>query len=229
MSTARTDTAEQRSVIYDALAQRNRLVGILRIGLPLIGAVVLAALLLQLFWSSLAPDFGFANLSIDRDNLVVDSPSYAGVGTDGTTYRVEAASARAGLGDTDLIHMTGARFTMTQVEGSAFVADAESAQMRLSRQMITVSGLTRLSGDSGVAGTVADAQIDIDGQSLVSDGPADLAFSNGATLKAERMAYDGNAQVWTFSRVSLVLPSMPGEESYALRPGVELLPGETPQ
>ena len=88
---ARTETAEQRAAIYAALIRRNRLVGLLRIGLPVIGGIVLAGLLVQLFIGSLIPDFGFANITIDRDNLVVETPAYSGVGADGTVY----TSARA--------------------------------------------------------------------------------------------------------------------------------------
>ena len=37
---ARTETAEQRAAIYAALIRRNRLVGLLRIGLPVIGGAM---------------------------------------------------------------------------------------------------------------------------------------------------------------------------------------------
>jgi hypothetical protein len=46
---ARTETAEQRSAIYEALLRRNRLVGILRIGVPAMGAVLILGLLLQIY------------------------------------------------------------------------------------------------------------------------------------------------------------------------------------
>jgi len=225
MSFARTDTADQRSAIYRALAQRNRIVGVLRFGLPVIGGVVLGGLLLQIYLGSLVPDFGFANISIDRDNLVVDTPSYSGIGTDGTRYRVEAASARAAFGNTDLIYMNGARFTMEQPGGSTFLADADTAQFRLSDQEVTVSGETRISGDSGISGKVVDARIDIDAQRLDSSGPADLLFANGTTIKASSMTYEGVSQVWSFRGVTLDIPSTPGEDTYDLRPGNDLVTG----
>jgi len=226
MSFARTETAEQRSAIYASLTNRNRLVSVLRFGLPAIGAIILAGLAVQLYIGSLVPDFGFANISLDRDNLVVDTPSYSGVGAGGTLYRVEAASARAALGNTDLIHMNGARFSMTQPGGTAFIADADTAQLHLSAQRVSVTGETRISGDSGLSGTIVDARINIEAQSLVSDGPANLVFSNGTTLTADTMAYEAETEVWTFNGVTLDFPATPGEESYALRPGADLLEGD---
>lgn len=229
MSRVRTATAEQRGAIYDALVRRNRLVGVLRIGLPALGAIIFGGLLLQLYLGSLVPDFGFANISVDRNNLLVEAPSYSGVGSDGTVYKVEAGAASAALGNTDLIHMHGARFTMTRPDGSDFLAEADTARLQLSSQLITVEGNTRITGDLGVAGTIADARIDIDAQSLVSEGAAALVFRNGATLDAETMSYDGRTEQWQFNRVTLEFPSTPGEETYMLRPGNDVAPeGEAP-
>src|SRR5690606_38784349 len=101
------------------------LVAILRIGLPAVGAVILLGLLLQIVIGSLVPDFGFADISIDRDSLVVDAPAYAGVGGDGSVYEVTAQSARTALGNSDLVYLTGASFTLTQPSGTRFGATAD--------------------------------------------------------------------------------------------------------
>ena len=45
---ARTESLEQRTAIFNRLALRNRLVAILRIGVPAIGAIVFVALLAPL-------------------------------------------------------------------------------------------------------------------------------------------------------------------------------------
>ena len=87
---------------------RNRLVGVLRFAVPAFGGVVFGGLMLQLFLASLGEDFGFSNVSIDRDNLVVDTPSYASMGADGSSYQVQAESARSALDRTDIIHLTKA-------------------------------------------------------------------------------------------------------------------------
>ncbi len=222
---ARTETAEQRRAIYAALTSRNRLVTLLRIGLPAIGAIILTGLLLQLYIGSLVPDFGFANVTIDRDNLVVATPSYSGVGVDGTVYTVGADSAKAAIGNTDLIHLSGATFNLKQPTGSTFAAKADSASLKLSEQIVTVTGITSVEGSNGMTGTVRDAELEVATETMKSSGEVDFSFAGGSTLKAATMSYDGRGQRWNFSKVTLHLTGTPGEpESMAteLRPGAEL-------
>src|SRR5687767_4424224 len=151
---ARTDTAEQRSAIYAALASRNRIIGLLRIGLPAIGAVIFAGLILQLYLGTLVPDFGFANVRIDRENLVFEAPSYAGTGSDGTVYTLSAESAKAGLSNTDVVHLRGASLSMLKPAGAAFAALAPTAQFSIASQVVTVEGSTSVSSNDGLRGTV---------------------------------------------------------------------------
>lgn len=217
---ARTDSAELRSAIYERLRRRNRLVAILRIGLPVLGAIILAGLLLRLYVGSLVPDFDFANITIDRDNLVVETPSYSGVGADGTVYTVSAETARASIGDTDLVRMTGASFALKQPSGARYEARAGKATMRLSSQLLTIEGPTQITGSNGLSGTVVDAEVEVGAERMRSAGGVRFIFQGGSTLEAENMTYDGKAQLWTFKRATVTLASTPGEYSFSLRPSV---------
>jgi lipopolysaccharide export system protein LptC len=211
---ARTETAEQRSAIYASLVSRNRLVGILRYGLPAIGAIMLAGLLLQIYIGSLVPNFGFANIVLDRDNLVVEAPSYSGVGEDGTVYSLAAGEARAAIGNTDLINLRSAAVTMKQPTGTTFSAAAEDAQFSVSRQHVVVTGRTMVMGSNGLSGVVGDAVVDIPGESMVATGGADLKFPDGMTIKSSTMSYEAKAKRWTFDRVTVGFTSTPGEAEY---------------
>lgn len=215
---ARTETAEQRSAIYASLMRRNRLVAILRIGLPAIGAVILLGLVLQIVIGSLVPDFGFADISIDRGNLVVEAPVYAGVGGDGSVYEVRAERAHTALGNTDLVYLSGVSFSLTQPSGTRFEAAADAAELRVPDQVVSVAGTTRVSSSNGLSGVVGDAVVDVRGERLVATGGADLAFGEAATIRADAMSYDGRTQVWRFTRAILEFSSTPGEEAYARGP-----------
>jgi hypothetical protein len=213
---ARTDTAEQRSAIFARLVQRNRLVNILRFGLPALGSIILAALILQIYAASLVPGFGFANVTIDRGNLSVESPNYSGVGPDGSVYELTAATAKAALGNTDLINLTGAAFKVTQPGGTTFDASAEAAQLTLSSQVVVVPLGLRIGGTNGLDGTVQDAVIDISANRLTGRGPASFFFAGGTTLQSGTMSYDGKTRTWRFENgVTLNLSQTPGEEGYA--------------
>jgi lipopolysaccharide export system protein LptC len=207
---ASAQNAEQRSRIYDRLMQRNRLVSILRIGLPVIGAVVLAGLLFQIVLASLLDQFGISNISIDRDNLVVETPSYSSMTADGTMYTIASDDARAALGDTDLLRLSGATLMVTKPSGAWMEAKAVAADMRLSAQTVYVPDVMEIQDSRGTSGTIIGVRTTLLGESMVSDGAAKIRYHNGTTLDAESMAYDAKAQRWEFKRATLVVPSTPG-------------------
>jgi lipopolysaccharide export system protein LptC len=212
---AGTGTADDRSAIYASLATRNRIVGTLRIGLPAIGAIIFLGLILQLYLGTMVPDFGFANVRIDRENLVFEAPSYTGTGTDGTAYSLGAESARAGLRNTDLVELQGAALSMLKPDGMQFAARAATAQFSMRSQVVTVEGSTVVSSNSGLSGTVKDAVVDVLKETLIAPGGAELTFANGSTLSSDTMAFDGTRRLWTFNgRVKLNFAETPGESIY---------------
>lgn len=202
---ASAQNAEERSQIYAALGRRNRLVRILRVGLPALGALVLASLVLQLVIGSLLNDFGISNIRIDRENLVVDTPSYSSMTADGTMYSVSSQDARASLGDTDLLHLTTAQLTVAKPSGSTMSAKATEAEMRLSSQRVFVPGEMEFSDSQGTTGIIVGVHADLVGETMVSDGPAHIVYHNGTRLEADTMSYDGKAQTWVFNGASLVV------------------------
>jgi hypothetical protein len=206
---ASAQDAEQRGRIYSGLVQRNRVVSILRIAMPVLGTLVLAGLLLQIVLASLLNQFGISNISIDRDNLVVETPAYSSMTADGTMYTVASEDARASLGDTDLLHLTGSQLTVTKPNGSWMEAKAQQAQMRLSAQTVYVPGQMSIADSRGTHGTITGVRANLTGEDMVSDGPARIHYHNGTTLDAESMAYNGKQQVWQFNRVTLVVPYTP--------------------
>jgi hypothetical protein len=216
-----TATSAQRSEVYAALLARNRIVALLRIGLPAIGAIIFAGLVLQLYLGTMVPDFAFATMHLDRENLVFEAPSYTGTGSDGTAYTLAAESASAGLRSTDLVELKGASLSMLTPAGLEFTAEAPVALFSVKTQMLTVSGDTAIASSTGLVGTLGDAVIDVLNERLSAPGGADLTFGNGTTLRADAMAYDGTTRSWTFAgRVKLTFSRTPGETAY--REGGEL-------
>jgi len=212
MSTlARSETLDQRSHIFSTLAARNRFVGVLRLAVPAAGVVILGGLVLQLFLASLGDDFGFSNISIDRNNLVVDTPSYSSMGVDGSSYQVEAASAKSALDRTDIIDLTRAVLTITKTGGATITASADAARLETSGQLVTVDGVTRIADSEGMKGTIVGIFANMAAETMVGKGDVDITFSNGTTLRADSMSFDGARSTWSFSRATLTLPSTPGE------------------
>ena len=209
---AQSDSVQQRSRIFMALAARNRFVDVLRFAVPALGLAMFGGLVLQLFLASLGDDFSFSNLSIDRNNLVVDTPSYSGTGSDGSIYVVEAASAKSALGRTDIIDLTRAALTIKKPGGVAITVQADAARIETTSQLVTIDGPTRIADSEGMRGTIVGISANLATETMTGNGPVDITFSNGATLTASSMTYDGARLTWGFARPTLTLLATPGED-----------------
>ncbi|RYH13688.1 MAG: hypothetical protein EON57_01570 [Alphaproteobacteria bacterium] len=205
---ATPDPARDR--LYRTLTRRNRLVGVLRIAVPVVGAIVLVVVLGGILLDNLREQFGFASIRIDRDNLVVDSPKVTAVGDDGTLYAATAVIAKARIGSVDLIDMTDAVFTMTPLAGAVFTAAAPAAALQTTAQTLTVPDRLNVSSDDGMHGTLEDFFGDMLKFEMVAHGAVDLTFPAGMRVESQGMTYDGNAKLWTFSRATVTLPDTPG-------------------
>lgn len=217
---ATPDPARER--LYRELTQRNRLVGVLRIALPVVGAIVLVMVLAGILLDNLREQFGFASIRIDRDNLVVDAPKVTSVGDDGTLYAVTAAMAKARIGSMDLIDLTDAVFAMTPLAGASFSAAAPTAALQTTAQTLTVPGRLSVKSNDGMHGTLDDFFGDMLAFDMTAHGAVDLTFPTGMQVVSQGMTYDGSAKLWTFSRAVVTLPETPGGAVEDLPPVMEL-------
>ncbi len=210
------ETAEHRAALYEGLLRRNRLVRILRIGLPVIGLVLFAGLAGQIVIASFLGQYGISNIIIDRDNLTVETPAYSSVAADGTMFTISSREARASMGNTDLLQLEDSELTVTKPDGSWMKAGAQSSQLRLSSQSVTVPGSMVVTDSNGTRGEVREVEADLLTESLQSSGPARIEYSSGVTIDAQRMGYDGKARLWTFDRATLTIPQT--DDPAALEP-----------
>lgn len=202
--------AAERFAIYRRLAARNRIVTILRIGVPVLGAIILVALVGQIYLSSLANRFGIGRVEVTRDSIKVEAPQYSGVLEDGTTYHVWAANARAALDASDQIVLTDAALTMQRLNGVTMDVAAPSAVLDTTREVVVIEGIAHVEDSTGTAGTIVDSVFDYAGQTLLGKGAVHIDYADGTTLDGTGMTYDAVGMVWTFSRASVNLAATPG-------------------
>lgn len=211
-----------RERLHQALVRRNRLVGVLRLAVPVAGAIVLVVVLAGIVLDNLRAQFGFASIRIDRDNLVVDAPRVTATGDDGTLYAATARMAKARLGSTDLIDMTDAVFTMTPLSGAIFTAATPAAALQTTAQTLTVPGTLNVKSNDGMHGTLDGFFGDMLNWQIVAHGAVDLTFPAGMQVQSEGMTYDGNARLWSFTRATVTLPDTPGGAVESTPPVMEL-------
>lgn len=204
--------AAQREAIYQRLTRRNRLVAILRIGVPALGIIVLVSLVGQIYVSSLTSRFGVGRIAVSREAITIDVPEYSGVLDNGTTYRVWANSAQAAIETPNQIALTDATLVMRRVSGLVTQITASNATLDTGLETVAIPGAAEIEESTGTTGTIYNSLFDYADQALEGYGPVHIDYADGSTLDGVGMTYDVQNASWTFSRVSVTLPSTPGAE-----------------
>jgi hypothetical protein len=204
---------QDRLTIYRRLEQRNRIVGVLRLAVPLVGLLVLLALLIQIYLSSFGDRFSIGQITVTPDNVSVEAPEYAGILSNGTTYRVNAATAKASPGQTNLISLTNAGLTMTKADGVMVNVNADFAVLDTTAETVTIKDLAYVEDSTGTSGIIADSVFNYSDQTLVGQGQVSLEYADGTTLDGEGIAYNLEQANWTFTGANVTLPQTPGSQT----------------
>lgn len=202
--------AAQRLKIYRGLMARNRIVAILRLGVPALGILALAALLLQIYVSSTKARFGISQITVSSDSISVETPEYSGVLDDGTAYRVSATAAQASVEATDRIGLSDAVLTMLRPDGVSTLVKAAAAILDTTTLLVEIAEVAEVSNSLGTSGVLRDTVFDYEAQQLTGHGPVTIDYADGTHLEAAGLTYDSTALVWTFTRATVTLPDTPG-------------------
>lgn len=210
MSTA-ADT--QFHHLYAGVKRRQRLVKLLRWTIPLVGALIFAALMVPLLLNNLLPSTQFEGIRLEQDRLVVDEPRARGVLSDGGSYEITAQSATTKLINQDAIDLTNLQATISFVDGATIVGTSATGIFSLRRNILTMNNQIDLSSSTGDTGRIGNGVADLNTKTFDGDDGVAFDFSNGSTLRAQNMHYDSAAEYWRFERASLTFP--PQEEPAA--------------
>ncbi len=202
-------TAPRR--MYDRLGRRNRIVAILRLGVPLLGSIVLAGLLVQIYVSSFTGRFNIEQISVTPDAIVIEAPEYVGTLSDGSSYRVWAETARARVEQSNLVDLSNAILVLNRIDGVQLTMEAEEAQLDTAAQLTMVPGEADVADSTGTTGTLNDSVFDWGEQLLTSRGAVAIDYADGSTIRADGLVYDASTIIWTFLGSTVTLPSTPGE------------------
>jgi len=205
-------TTSDRLATYRRLQGRNRIVGVLRLAVPALGAVTLLLLVGQLYLSSLLDQFNIGEVSMDRESIQVEAPEYAGVLADGSAYRVRASTAQAMLDATEQIALRDAALNVVRADGVVFDATANDAVLDTARRVVRIEGAASVKDSTGTSGTIEQSVFDWSAQTLTGEGPVAIHYADGTELTAAGMQFDAEASVWTFSGATVTLPYTPGAE-----------------
>lgn len=200
-----------RDRVHARLTARNRLVRLLRWVIPVVAGLSVLVVGGALVLDAVRNQFGFSNIRIDRNNLVVDTPELHSTTADGTAFSLSAEAAKAAIGSTDVVDLTNVVFSATPAEGPSLKAEAARAELQTSEQLLTVVDTTRFSSSDGMSGTVEGLFANMLKMQAEATGAVKAQFGAFGTLEAAGMRFDGNSRIWVFQQVRITLNITPGE------------------
>lgn len=203
MAVATLHDADNRAAVYRRLAQRNRLVAILRIGVPIWGILLLLILIGKIVVANIGEQYGVSGVVLERDALVIETPTYSGIMANGTEYSVTADKATAPLANTNILDLTNAILELKRPDGLTLHAEAQMAQYDLLAQTVQVPGEMRVRDSRQINAILHKSLVDWTAQTLTATGGADIAFADGTTLTSNTLKFDGKTTEWTFAKARL--------------------------
>lgn len=213
-------TSAIRYDLYQRFSRRNKVIGVLRIAVPVLGALLLAIPVLQVAYSAISDVIPIEGIRLENDTLVIDAPRFEGRTATGTVYAMDAERAETRIGNLDIADLYGLTVDIEGDGGYEARAEFSSAQWTMSREILTSNEDVHVADSTGARGVLAGMEVDWPAQVITSDGPVRFSFDNGAELDAQTMVHDMEAAWWRFSNVSLDMVPQPDEgrerDPYAL-------------
>lgn len=193
-----------RAAVFLRLTRRNRGVDVLRIVVPLIGALLLGGLIAGIVIGNLAREYGVSGVRFERDRLLIETPRYEGVTENGTRYKVVAETASALISRAEVIDLGQARLEITRPDGVSFTATAGHALYDILKQTVEVPDFADVVDSRNTVSRLHDAHVDWAAQTITARGGAEVDFADGTQLRARTLVMYGKDNRWDMTGVTLI-------------------------
>jgi lipopolysaccharide export system protein LptC len=209
-------------VRFRRAARHSRLVRLLRIAVP---AIVLLSMAAIVGVSIFNPFRILTKLPLDMGNLVVsgtkitmETPHLSGFSPDGRPYELWAKAATQDLTDPDNVELATLRAKVMMEDRSTMTMDARTGKFNSKAQMLYLYKDIFLQTSSGYEARLTEAVIDIANGTVTSDKPVDVKLLNG-TLLGQKMRITEHGDLVRFDGgVSMNLKMDPPEAAPAPEP-----------
>ncbi|QUS42202.1 LPS export ABC transporter periplasmic protein LptC [Tardiphaga alba] len=186
---------------FKAAARHSRFVRVLRIAVP---AIVLLSMAAIVGVSIFNPFRILTKLPIDIGNVVVsgtkitmETPHLAGYSPDGRPYELWAKAATQDLTDPDNVDLAVLRAKVMMEDKSTLTLDARNGKFNSKTQLLDLTKDIFLQTTTGYEARLTQATIDIAKGVVESNAPVDVKLLNG-TLLGQRMRITDNGEVVRF-------------------------------
>jgi lipopolysaccharide export system protein LptC len=200
-----------RGPVDGNVARRSRLVGLMKVALPIV-AMALAGLVLA--WPQFAKKAGFlinfADVEVSDGGLTMHKARFRGADRSGQPFFVTADSANQEIGGEKLVTLDQVAADMTRRDGNWLSLTADTGVFNQAAQRLVLQGNVNVFSDRGFEMHGDSADIDMKNGTIATD---DKVWGQGplGTLTAGNMrVYDKGARVVFEGRVKTVLTPAKG-------------------
>lgn len=240
MSSIRLDNYEaDMEARFKAAARHSRFVRFLRIAVPAVVVVSMAAIVgVSIFnpfriLAKLPVDIG--NLVVSGTKITMETPHLAGFSPEGRPYEMWAKAATQDLTDPDNVELSVLRAKVMMEDQSTLTMDARTGKFNSKTQFLYLYKDIFLQTTTGYEARLTQAVIDIGKGTVVSDQPVDVKLLNG-NLRGQRMQITEHGELMRFEggvTMNLVMEAPPTDAPAGpdarTAPTPEMAPAEPPR
>ncbi|MBB5705042.1 LPS export ABC transporter periplasmic protein LptC [Sphingopyxis panaciterrulae] len=152
-------------------SRHDRVVRLLRVGLPLVIGVIAAVLIFSPFTQRSEISFLLAKdkVEVAKERMRVTRAEYRGQDTKGRPFALVAGSAVQQSSAEPIVRMTDLSGAISLTDGPATIA-AEHAQYNMDSETVTVPGTVLVKGADGYSIDAQGVAVDLKTRSLTGDG-----------------------------------------------------------
>lgn len=186
---------------FAAAARHSRLVRTLRVAVPLVVALSLAAIIaISIFnpfrlLSKLPLDVG--DLVVSGTKITMESPHLAGFTNDGRPYEMWARSATQDLTSADHVDLHTLRAKVVNDDQSTVVIEARDGKFNTKAQLLKLEKDVYLRTSTGSEAWMTSADVDMGKGNVSSDEPVDVKWLGGK-LRGQRLRITEKGDVIRF-------------------------------
>ncbi|MEH6951877.1 LPS export ABC transporter periplasmic protein LptC [Nitrobacter sp. NHB1] len=188
-------------VRFARAARHSRMVRALRIAVPAVVGLVMAALIAIAVFN---PFRALAKLPLDMDNLVVsgtkitmEAPHLSGFTPDNRPYEMQATTATQDITDPDHVELHTLRAKVLMEDRSTVTLNSRTGLFDTKTQMLDLHKDILMRSSTGYEARLTHALVDMGQGTVTSDQPVDVKLLNG-TLTADTMKVTEKGDVVRF-------------------------------
>ena len=180
----------------------SRIVGWLKIILPLMALGLLSTLFLFARQTGPGPSIPFSEINAIAEEQLISAPRFSGVAQDGSIIELSAQSAKPEEGDLNRLTITRPRLKLNALDGTELRIFAGVGQIDNEAQTAALDGLARLETSSGYTMETSGLTANLQTGEVTSNGALEIMAPFGS-VTAGRVAIvvsrDGEGQQMRFT------------------------------